>query len=302
MEVKGVLHRRSLPDPEFDGLYGRIVLPHEQKARVVSQMLLEFTLRGQLDRGAVPLHGVILLTGPPGTGKTSFAKGAASKVATILRRPIEFIEAEPHALTSSALGKSQRAVRDFLHGAVAEAALKGPTIVLLDEVETMVASRTKLSLEANPIDVHRATDAVLAGLDRLAEDYPHLLFLATTNFEGAVDEAFLSRADLVEHIGTPSPEACCKILVDTLETLAEKWPRIRTILEEEGLSDVAAQAVGLDGRQIRKAVLRALALDKEVALDPGRLSLRHLHNALLSARDGRRSSHTVNGRTAEVSP
>ena len=297
METKGVLHRRSLPDPEFDRLYDRIVLPREQKSRVVSQMLLEFTLRGKLDRGGVPLHGVILLTGPPGTGKTSFAKGAASKVAAVLGRSVEFIEAEPHALTSSALGKSQRAVRDFLHGAVAEAALKGPTIVLLDEVETMAASRTKLSLEANPVDVHRATDAVLAGLDRLAEDHPHLLFVATTNFEGAVDEAFLSRADLVEHIGRPNPEACREIRIDTLQTLAEKWPPIKSLLDGNGLRDVAALAEGLDGRQIRKAVLRALALDKEVALDPGRLSLEHLRQAFGG---DRRSAPTVNGHSAGV--
>jgi hypothetical protein len=35
-----------------------------------------------------------------------------------------------------------------------------PLIVLLDEVETLAADRDKPSLEANPIDVHRATHAV----------------------------------------------------------------------------------------------------------------------------------------------
>lgn len=301
MEAKGILDQRTLPDPEFDALYDRIVLPAEQKARVVSQMLLEFTLRARLDRGAVPLHGVILLTGPPGTGKTSFAKGAASKAAAILQTPITFLEAEPHALTSSALGKSQRAVRDFLHGTVAEAALAGPTIVLLDEVETLAASRAKLSLEANPVDVHRATDAVLAGLDRLAADHPQLLFVATTNFEGAVDEAFLSRADLIEHIGKPAPEACRAILLDTLESLANGWPALHALLESKDLDEVARLAVGLDGRQIRKAVLRACALDKHVALDPGRLRTDLLMQAFRLAHGSATPPALANGHATHAS-
>ena len=80
--------------------------------------------------------------------------------------------------------------------------------MLLDEVETLAADRSKMSMEANPVDVHRATDAVLTQLDQLAADYPQLLFLATSNFAGAIDEAFLSRADLVVTIDLPTPEAC----------------------------------------------------------------------------------------------
>ncbi len=68
--------------------------------------------------------------------------------------------------------------------------------MLLDEVETLAADRSKMSLEANPIDIHRATDAVLVQLDALAERYPDLLFLATSNFPQAVDAAFMSRCDL----------------------------------------------------------------------------------------------------------
>ena len=52
--------------------------------------------------------------------------------------------------------------------------MSGPTIVLLDEVETLAADRSKMSLEANPIDIHRATDAVLVQLDSLAERFPNL--------------------------------------------------------------------------------------------------------------------------------
>ena len=80
------------------------------------------------------------------------------------------------------MGKTQRAVTDLFAQTIAEAAAAGPTIVLLDEVETLAVDRSKLSLEANPVDIHRATDAVLVQLDALADEYPNLLFLATSNF------------------------------------------------------------------------------------------------------------------------
>lgn len=66
------------------------------------------------------------------------------------------------------MGKTQRAVSDLFSQSIAEAATAGPTIVLPDKVETLTAYQSKLSLEANPIDIHRATDAVLVQLDHLA--------------------------------------------------------------------------------------------------------------------------------------
>lgn len=151
---------------------------------------------------------MILLVGPPGTGKTSLARGLASRTAEAFgeRAGFQYLEVEPHALANAGLGRSQQEVRRLLNEVVAERARLGPLIVLLDEVETLAADRAKLSLEANPIDVHRATDAVLAGLDQLAAAYSQLLFVATSNFTGAIDAALFSRADLVETIPLPDPE------------------------------------------------------------------------------------------------
>jgi SpoVK/Ycf46/Vps4 family AAA+-type ATPase len=241
----------------------------------------------------IPLHGIILLVGAPGTGKTSLARGLAARTAGTLKQTKDFfyIEVEPHALTSSALGKSQKAVTELLGTTIAEQAEIGPLIVLLDEVETLAADRSKLSLEANPVDVHRATDAVLAQLDQLAGQYPDLLFIATSNFPQAIDAAFVSRADLILTIDLPGPSACKNTLLSTIQELANSFPKLGDIPSQPEFEHLGMMCQGLDGRRIRKLVAAACTFDKQTALDPNRLTvydlLRAAEHAQTEARNGK---------------
>jgi len=274
----GIQDVRKLPNSEFGELWDSIIVDDSKvKDRLLSQAVLNFTLRPKVSKSILPLHGIILLVGAPGTGKTSLAKGLASRAAETLG-PITYIEIEPHSLASAALGKSQKAVTE-LGSRIGEFAAVGPVIVLLDEVETLVADRAKLSLEANPVDVHRATDAALVQLDHLAGQFQNLLFIATSNFPQAIDTAFVSRADLVLTVPLPSKEAITDILQSTLEGLAKQFPALADIASDPRLADVANVCVGLDGRQTRKLIAVACAYDKAVALDPSKLTLGHLTQA-----------------------
>lgn len=282
---KGVQRVTALPQPELSELWSSIVVDADIKDRLVSQAVVNFTVRPKVARTVLPLHGAILLVGPPGTGKTSLARGLANELATLMKKAsFTLLEVDPHALSSSMMGKTQKAVSDLFAQTIAEAAIKGPTIVLLDEVETLAADRTKLSLEANPVDVHRATDAVLVQLDALAEAHPRLLFIATSNFPQAVDTAFTSRCDLVLEVPLPNLDACRQILIECLTGLGETFNGIQKLPNAAGFEHLVKELVGLDGRTIRKVVANALTSRREVAMDPTKLTLDDVYAAVKLAK------------------
>jgi pachytene checkpoint protein 2 len=280
--IEGIVGITELPDDAWVDRWDRIVVADDLKDRLLNYLVFSLRHRGRLGAVSMPVHGLVILSGPPGTGKTTLAGGLADRAARELEQPVLFVDINPHAFPSQLLGESQRSVARLFERTLPDLAARGlPTVVLLDEVEAMAVNRSGASLETNPVDVHRATEAVLSGVDHVARSCPGVTFVATTNYRPGVDGAFLSRADLVEEIGYPGAEAVHAILVDTLRELTDRP------LDETGLLRLAERCAAsqVDARQVRKLVLRAICDRRELALDPSGIGVKDLEQTFATERD-----------------
>ena len=279
--METIVDQSDLPNPELAAAWSAIKIPETVRERLIAQSVLAFQLRQKFPFEAIPVHGLILLCGIPGTGKTTLARGLASKVSSALKgQKSKFVQIDPHSLTNSSLGRSQKEVTKLFHQVIPEYADDRPCIVLLDEVETLAPDRQRMSLEANPVDAHRATDAALAGLDHLTRKHRNVLLVATTNFPKAVDRALMSRADWIEDIGAPGLDARTEIINEVLDQLATAWPHVGDLKRHTG--SFAAASEGLDGRRLRKAIATAAGISVETASDPNKLKANHVLSTLKS--------------------
>jgi len=274
-----------LPEASWQDRWDEIVVDPGVKERLLGHVLFCLTQRSHLSRVKVPVHGLALLAGPPGTGKTTLAHGLANTAARVLaeRGVAEqtlFAVIDPHAFPSEFLGESQRAVARLFNQTLPDLAGEGlPVIVLVDEVEALAVARHDASMQTNPVDVHRSTAALLTGLDQLAAHHPEVVVVATTNEPASIDPAVMSRVDVLETFGLPGVVAAERILASTLDEILPAGHAFGAAQVRE-LAESCVER-GLDARQIRKLVVRAVVGSGiDVALAPDRLAPAHLAAAL----------------------
>jgi transitional endoplasmic reticulum ATPase len=171
--------------------------------------------------GLVPPRAIVLF-GPPGTGKTSFAKGTASRLAW------PFVELFPSRLA----GESPAGLATALREAFALVAELDKVVLFIDEVEEIAGARQPRSVSA----AQGVTNEILKLIPPFREQDARLLICATNSVR-ALDGAFLrhGRFDYVIPVGPPDPVARQAIWDRYLTSIPHGQLDMAAIVEESRL-------------------------------------------------------------------
>ncbi|GFS43196.1 pachytene checkpoint protein 2 homolog [Nephila pilipes] len=286
-----------LPTQEFHGLWDSLIYDSEVKDELLNYVgtALDFSDKS-VDPTIVSWNRIVLLHGPPGTGKTSLCKALAQKICIRCSSKFSYgqlIEVNTHSLFSKWFSESGKLVTRMFKGILN--LVEDPNvlvIVLLDEVETLARSRTSALCGNEPSDALRVVNALLTHLDMIKR-YPNVLILTTSNITDAIDVALIDRADIKQYIGLPSVEAIyqiyCTCIIELQQTgiictreILLPLHRLRISPESQPsdpilsnsrclkLKAIAEKSVGLSGRTLRKMPFIACALfikTKLISLD-----------------------------------
>ncbi|KAH8999365.1 thyroid receptor-interacting protein 13 [Lactarius akahatsu] len=216
----------ELPSRQWEGLWDSLIFPDETKSRLLDYIYATVLFSdADVDFNVVSWNRVVLLHGPPGTGKTSLCRALAQKLSVRLshRYPqSRLLEINSHSLFSRWFSESGKLVQK-LFSSVMELVEDEDTfvVVLIDEVESLTAARAGAMSGTEPTDALRVVNALLTQLDKLRHK-KNVLVVSTSNLAKAIDSAFVDRADIVQYIDLPPPEAIYVILRSCLIELVAK--------------------------------------------------------------------------------
>lgn len=145
-------------------------------------------------RYGVTIPNGMLLYGPPGCGKTFFAKHFAEEVG------FNFVCITPATLKSRYVNATQENIAKMFK----EAEKNAPTVIFIDEMNELVPNRD----DRNVHEMSRsAVNEMLAQMDRTGEK--GVFVIGATNYPNIIDPAILraGRLDKKFYIGVPDTEA-----------------------------------------------------------------------------------------------
>ncbi len=181
---------RQLPH----GLWQSVAGMEREKEVIERRIVLPLAHPEIADRHGVRPPKAVILFGPPGTGKTSFAKAVASRLGW------PFVELFPSRLAAAATGGLAASLRETF----AELAELDELVLFIDEVEEIATARSGTASSAEL----GVTNELLKLIPAFRE-YDGRLLVCATNSVRSLDSAFLrpGRFDYVIPVGPPDPPA-----------------------------------------------------------------------------------------------
>jgi SpoVK/Ycf46/Vps4 family AAA+-type ATPase len=165
-----------------------------EKETIERRIVLPLAEPALADRYGVAPPKAVILFGPPGTGKTSFARAVASR----LEWP--FVELFPSRLAAGSAGGLAASLRDTFH----ELAGLETVLLFIDEVEEIAGVRSGVAVDPG----HGVTNELLKLIPGF-RDHDDRLLICATNSVRSLDPAFLrpGRFDYVIPVGPPDAAA-----------------------------------------------------------------------------------------------
>lgn len=184
--------------------------------------------------GIDPPRGV-LLSGPPGNGKTMLAKALANSTNAT------FLGIVGSELAQKYIGEGGRLVREIF----SMAREKSPSVIFIDEIDAIGSKRLD-STTSGDREVHRTLMQLLAEMDGFS-DSEGVMVIAATNRMELLDKALLrpGRFDRIIGIGVPDFEGRISILgIHTRNTPIDDSVDMRKLAKKcEGMSGAELKAV-----------------------------------------------------------
>jgi SpoVK/Ycf46/Vps4 family AAA+-type ATPase len=187
-----------------------------EKELIERRVILPLAERDEARRHGVLPASAVVLFGPPGTGKTTFAKAVAGRLSW------PFIEIFPSQLTGSDAHGRAGALRDLFD----QLLYLDSVVVFIDEVEEIASHR-----QERP-DTHVMANELLKVIPQFRDGDSRLLVVAT-NAVHELDHAFTrpGRFDYVLPIGPPDLEARTGIWRRYVSQITEREIDVRLLAE-----------------------------------------------------------------------
>ena len=190
------------------------------------------------DFGIDPPKGV-LITGPPGTGKTMLAKAVANST------EVTFLGIVGSELAQKYIGEGGRMVREMFDLARS----KAPSIIFIDEIDAIGSKRLDVATSGDR-EVQRTLMQLLAELDGF-DSLDEVKVIAATNRPELLDAALLrpGRFDRIITISNPNTEA--------RELIFDVQSMHMPISDDVSFRKLAIATDGYSGAEIKSVLIEA---------------------------------------------